>query len=106
MTRAKPDDTTKLLAAQQLEDDTRWLMDDPRGRRLVWRWLAEAGLFRTSYTGEAQSTAYNEGIRSRGLAMHAQVMQHAPERFLQMLAEAQEVSRAHTGQGGRQSPAA
>lgn len=79
----------KLLAQQQVEDDTRWLMADPRGRRLVWGWLAAGGLFRSTYTGEALSGAFAEGQRNAAIMLHAQVMQHAPEQFLHMLAEAQ-----------------
>lgn len=95
--RAKADHT-KLVLQQQDEDDMRWLMADERGRRLVWNWLGDAGLFRSSYTTDALAMAFNEGQRNRGLALQAQVMQHAPEQFIRMLAEAQSpggVRRAH-----------
>lgn len=91
-------DHNKLVAQQQDEDDMRWLMADERGRRLVWNWLADAGLYRSSYAVEPIVMAFNEGQRNRGLALHAQVMHHAPEQFIRMLAEAQSpggVRRAH-----------
>jgi len=93
----------KLILQQQAEDDTRWLMADARGRRLVWQWLSDAGLFRSTYTGEALSAAFNEGQRNQGLKLHAQVMRHTPEQFIRMLAEAQ-AGGAHTAAGGQQSP--
>lgn len=99
----------KTLAEQQHEDDTRWLMGDPRGRRLVWRWLADGGLFRASFiAGDSHATAFREGERNAALRLHAQVMQHAPEQFVRMLAEAQAEadSRAHTAAARAQSPAA
>lgn len=85
-----------LLAQQREEDDVRWLMNSERGRRLVWQWLADAGLFRTSYVGDALAIAFAEGQRNQGLKLHALVMQHAPNQFIRMLAEAQAPSGAHT----------
>lgn len=82
-------DRAKLLAQQQEEDDVRWLLSDPRGRRLVWGWLSEGGIFRSTYTGEALSGAFNEGQRNAAIKLHAQVMHHAPEQFIRMLVEAQ-----------------
>jgi hypothetical protein len=79
----------QLLAQQQAEDDMRWLMGDERGRRLVWGWLADGGLFRTPWTGEQHSTDFNCGKHSAAIKLHAQVMQHAPEQFIRMLVEAQ-----------------
>lgn len=90
----------KLLAQQQIEDDTRWLMADERGRRLVWGWLADAGIFRSTYTGEAHSGAFAEGQRNMGLKLQAQVMQHCPEQFVRMLAESLQPGRAHTAARG------
>lgn len=99
-------DTDKRAAAelakqrqqQQDEDDMRWLMGDERGRRLMWNWLGDAGLFRSSYATDPIVMSFKEGERNRGLAMQAQVMTHAPEQFIRMLAEAQSpggVRRAH-----------
>ena len=88
----------QMVREQQDEDDMRWLMGDERGRRLIWHWLGDAGLFRSSYHADALTMAFNEGQRNRGLAMQAQVMKHSPEQFIRMLAEAQApggVRRAH-----------
>lgn len=78
----------RKLREQQEEDDFRWLLADERGRRIVWNLLGEGGIFRASYTGEAISSAHREGERNAALKLHAKVMQHAPQQFVRMLAEA------------------
>lgn len=90
-------DHARLLAQQQAEDDMRWLMGDPRGRRIVWDLLAEAGIFRSTYTGDAISSAFNEGQRNAGIKLQARVMQHCPEQFVRMLVESMQPGRAHNG---------
>jgi hypothetical protein len=76
------------LVAQTQVSDLRWLMADPQGRRFVWRLLTEAGVFHSTYTGEALSSAFAEGKRAQGLKVLGEVMQHCPERFSQMQKEA------------------
>lgn len=68
-------------------DDLRRLMSSGWGRRLMWRLLSEAGVFRLSYTGEAQSTAFNEGRRSYGLAQLNMINEVCPEIYVTMLQE-------------------
>ena len=58
------DSRVKQLQAEQLREDMRWLMGDPRGRRLMWSWLADAGVYRTSFTGNSE-TFFREGQRTR-----------------------------------------
>ena len=88
-------DQARQLKQQQAAADLQWLMADERGRRLMWGWLADAGVFRSTYTGEALSGAFNEGQRNAGLRLHAAVMQHCPEQFVSMLAESVAKGRAH-----------
>jgi hypothetical protein len=70
-------------------DDLRQLLDLPAGRRFVWKWLEVAGVFRSSYTGD-NNTFFNEGRRSIGLKMLADVTEAAPEAYLQMIEESRE----------------
>lgn len=80
-------DLQRRLAAQTLADDTRWLMADPRGKRLVRQWLADAGVSRTTFVvGDTHASAFNEGMRNFGLKMQAQVIEHAQADYLRMLA--------------------
>lgn len=65
-----------------------WLMADGRGRRVVWRLLGDAGLFRSSIGPTPEITAFNEGRRSLGLALLADLSRVCPERFTEMQQEA------------------
>lgn len=67
--------------------DLEWVMSDGRGRRVVWRLLEQAGVFRLSYTGDALSTAFNEGQRNSGLRLMADCLEAAPEKYTLMQAE-------------------
>jgi hypothetical protein len=87
------------LVAEIQVSDMRWLMADPQGRRFVWRLLAEAGVFNTTYTGEALSSAFMEGKRAQGLKLLGEVMQHCPERFSQMQKEARTNERRNATTG-------
>jgi len=74
----------------QLEiDDLVWQMEDIRGRRNMWRLLGQAGVFRSSFTGNS-TTFFNEGQRNIGLYYLNEIMLHCPETYLMMINEAQE----------------
>jgi hypothetical protein len=65
----------------------RELLDLPAGRRVVWRLLERAGLFRQSFTGEPLSSAFNEGRRALGLEMLAEIAEAAPDAYPALLRE-------------------
>lgn len=44
--------------AQEQADDLRWMLSGPRGRRIAWRWLESAGVFRTSFNTDALAMAF------------------------------------------------
>lgn len=67
--------------------DIVWLMSNKRGRRIVRRLLDQAGVYQLSYTGEALSTAFNEGRRSAGNKLIAIVAAHCPEHYTLLLKE-------------------
>lgn len=73
-------------AGQVAANDIKWLMDQKQGRRIVRRLLAEAGIHRTSFTGNSE-TFFREGKRAFGLFLEAEVTRHAPENFIVMLQE-------------------
>jgi len=77
----------ELFALQEAED-WKWLMADARGRRIVWGLLDKAGVFRTSFTGDASQTLFNEGQRNVGLLVTARATDHASEQYMKMLNEA------------------
>lgn len=82
------DQRRKALARQEQEvADFKWLMDSKQGRRLMWRLLEKAGVFRTSFSTNALQMALAEGGRSYGLFWLGEVMAHCPEKFLMMINE-------------------
>jgi hypothetical protein len=70
--RAATKEQTRFETAVEL-DDIKWLMGSKRGRRIVWRMLAECRLFQQSFDGNANWSIFNEGKRSVGLKLMAQI---------------------------------
>lgn len=75
------------LARQVEANDIKWLMGNKQGRRIVWRLLARAGVYRMTFAGVDAQTNFNEGARSNGLALLADINAHAPEAYALMAAE-------------------
>lgn len=72
---------------KELVSDFLWLMGDRRGRRIVWRMLSEAGVFRSSFSPEALTIAFNEGRRDSGLKLLAQTNELCPDLYTTMMKE-------------------
>ena len=68
-------------------DDTKWLMSTRRGRRIVWRQLERAGVFRISFNTNAMQMAFNEGTRNEGLKLLVTVQAACPDQYTLMLQE-------------------
>lgn len=75
------------LAQKQVEDDFRWLMRSKTGRRIIWRALGDAGVFRTSFSPDPMLTAFNEGRRDAGLKLLAQINTLCPDLYTTMMKE-------------------
>lgn len=83
----EPSTEAEAEADRLTEDaDLRWLMGDPRGRRIARRLLTEGGVFRLSYTGEPVSTAFREGERNAGLRLLGRLLRAAPEATARIMA--------------------
>ena len=79
----------RRLARHQRATDFRAVMDLPAGRRFVWRYLNELGVFSGSYApGDALATAYNEGRRAAGLQLQVELQRLAAPQYVRMLTEA------------------
>ena len=75
------------LARESEDGDVRWLMGSKRGRRIVWRLLDRAGVFRLSFNTNAMSMAFAEGNRNEGLRVLAQIHALCPELYPVMVKE-------------------
>lgn len=78
--------------SDQFELDFKWLMGSERGRRLAYRLLDKAGVFRASIgrgfiPDVSLDMAYAEGQKSLGLAVLKHIEVLCPERFSQMMKE-------------------
>jgi hypothetical protein len=69
------------------ESDIRWLMSSKRGRRIVWRLLDQAGVFRSSFNTNAMTMSFAEGNRNYGLRVLSQVHTLCPELYPTMTKE-------------------
>lgn len=84
----------KKLARQVEKEDMAWLMESKRGRRIVWRLLERAGVYRTSFVAQSNSqTAFNEGMRNFGLALLAEAGDSSPDGTSAMHGENRKASK-------------
>lgn len=82
----------KKAAAQRRKEtedtDMVWLMSTRQGRRIVWRLLEAAGVYRSTYNSDAMAMAFAEGNRNNGLRLMAWVSSLCPNQYLDMIKEA------------------
>jgi hypothetical protein len=67
--------------------DTRKVLQLPEGRRLLTLILSEGGLYRSSFSGDPQWTAFNEGKRDITLFITDLINKAKPEALTQMMRE-------------------
>lgn len=80
--RAKAEtETRNKLAKDTEESDLKWLMGSKRGRRIVWRQLEQAGVFRLSFNTNSMQMAFNEGNRNNGNRLLAVIHSTCPELY-------------------------
>ena len=75
------------LAQVNEEADFKWLMGSKRGRRIVWRLLDRAGVFRSSFNTNSMTMAFVEGARNEGLRTLSQIHALCPELYAVMMKE-------------------
>lgn len=89
--KARKDVSTKDRLTQQSEaEDIKWLMSSKRGRRMVWRQLERAGVFRLSFNTNSMTMAFAEGARNEGLRLLSLIHGNCSELYATMLKEANE----------------
>lgn len=98
--RKKADeDLHERLARETEEADLKWLMSSKRGRRVVWRLLDRAGIFRLSFNTNAMAMAFAEGNRNEGLRILALIHTLCPELYPTMVKEATNERNPDDGTG-------
>jgi hypothetical protein len=76
------DDLLKRERTREI-DDVKKVISSPEGRRFLWKLMGEAGVFRSSFTGNSE-TFFNEGKRSIGLLILSEVNNANLGAFTQM----------------------
>ena len=92
----------------QREAFVRTMMSTIEGRSWFWYHLSSCHVFATSFTSSPLATAFNEGQRSIGLALLAEVMSVCPDQYIQAQRESHERNatseqRSRTQPDGRDS---
>jgi hypothetical protein len=72
------------------ESDFKWLMGRKQGRRIVWRQLERAGVFKLSFNTNAMQMAFAEGNRNEGLRVLDLIHRLTPELYPVMVKESNE----------------
>lgn len=87
--RAQADAELRVKLSKDTEEgDFKWLMSSKRGRRIVWRQLDRAGVFRLSFNTNSMAMAFAEGGRNEGLRTLMQIHTLCPELYATMVKEA------------------
>lgn len=73
-------------AEETRKNDLRWMLSDPRGRRIAWRLLEVSGVFRISFTGNSE-TFFREGCRNVGLQFLHEILEVDPRILSTMIIE-------------------
>lgn len=80
-------DKAKKDARKQEIADFRWIMDDPRGRRFMWRLMGQCKVFEPSFNPHGGVMNFNEGQRNVGLFLLGETNDLCPAMFPVMAAE-------------------
>lgn len=72
------------------------VMSTVQGRRFIWALLADAGAFAPSFSGEALSTAFNEGRRSVALGLLGRIRAEATDLYVLAFNEQLDTLRSET----------
>lgn len=90
ITEKSPEEKQKERAERKRQreiSDIKSVIKLPEGRRMFWRVMARSGIFKMSYTGEINSTMFNEGRRDIGNWLFSELFEANPNAFTQMSQE-------------------
>lgn len=86
-------DLQERIDNQNESSDYKWLMSNKKGRRIVWRMLDQAGVFRLSFNSNSMMMAFNEGNRNNGLRIILILHESCPDLYQIMLKEQNDSNR-------------
>ena len=69
--------------------DLKVVLGIPEGRRVLWKYLSECGVYKTSFTGNSE-TFFNEGRRTIGLKIIADIYKSDVDAYALMMKENKE----------------
>lgn len=78
---------TSEIARQQEKNDVGWLMTHKEGRRIVWRVLSRAGIYRIAYHQNDRDEAFQLGQQFLGFEALAEINTVCPNLYIKMLQE-------------------
>lgn len=81
-------DEARLKRLQQNED-LKWLMEHPQGRRIVTRIFERTGIRRTPFNTNGSTMAFNAGAQNVGLWLEGEILEVAFDGYVAMLKEFQ-----------------
>jgi hypothetical protein len=82
------------------EEILRGIMSVPSGRTWMLALIYSCGVFQTTFTGDAQRTAFNEGKRSVGNELMSAILVACPDQFLLAMREQHERTTNTAGRDG------
>lgn len=86
--QARDESRSRDELAQKTEiEDMKWLMNNERGRRIVWHILDRANLFGSSFSADAMSMAHSEGSKSEARRLQKMSIFYCADLFTTMLKE-------------------
>ena len=68
-------------------EDVKWVLSSQAGRRVLHKYLMDAGILVTSFNNSGSITAFNEGQRNMGLKLLADIEEADPEMYTLMRQE-------------------
>jgi hypothetical protein len=71
----------QILQQRQADADFRWLMADPRGRRIVWALMGRCNVFSPVFNTHGGVMNFNEGRRDVGLFLLSEINRLCPHQF-------------------------
>ena len=67
--------------------DLQFILSTLQGRRFMWRFLSDCGVFKLSFADNALHTAFHEGERNVGLRLFTKINEIDSEAYFKMVKE-------------------